>query len=106
MKEKTAARVSAIILVVFMLILLISMLGCAVKKVEVVEYCATYYLYDSKIEMQTARGTLRNIKGFHRTKGGKYEVHTMKWDFSNMGHELYHGLVKEGMDAENHPHFK
>ena len=92
-----------------LLITILLMSGCAtfgkVKNVEVIEYCATYYLYDSKIEMQKARGTLRDIKGFHRTRDGVYQVHSMKWDFSNMGHELYHGLAKEGMDTEGHPHF-
>ena len=106
MKESTVARISAITLIACALILLMLLSGCAgPRKVEVVEYCATYYLYDSKIELQKARGTLRNIKGFHRTRDGVYQVHSMKWDFSNMGHELYHGLAKEGMDTEGHPHF-
>lgn len=86
-------------------ILLIS--GCATGKgVEITEYCASYHTYQGKVALQGARGTLRDINGFHIAKGKDYEVHSVKWDFCTLGHEVMHGLVKEGLDAEGHPHFK
>ena len=106
MKESTIIKVIGIFTILSLLVLSLMISGCATKGVEVVRYCADYHLYDSKVELQFNSGRLSSVNGFHRTKKSGYEVHTMKWDMCNMGHEVYHGLVREGMDAENHPHFK
>ena len=106
MKDSTIAKISDIFLIFLLLLLTLAIDGCATKGVEVVRYCADYHLYDSKVELQFNSGRLSSINGFHRTTKDGYEVHTMKWDFCNAGHEAYHGLAREGMDTENHPHFK
>ena len=105
MKESTVAKTSGIFLILSLLFLAWMVEGCATKPTEVIEYCTTYHLYDSKVELQFNSGRLRNINGFHRTTKNGYEIHTMKWDLCNAGHEAYHGLAKEGMDPEDHPHF-
>ena len=106
MKESIIAKISGIFLILLLLFLTLAIDGCATKPTEVIKYSATFYLYDSKVSLQKERGTLRGLKGFLRVTKDGYEIHTMKWDICNMGHEVYHGLVLEGMDAENHPHFK
>ena len=104
--SKFFGRSSGIFLMLSLLFLAWMVGGCATKSKEVIRDCADYHLYDSKVELQFNSGQLSSINGFHRTTKDGYEVHTKKWDLCNAGHELYHGLVKEGMDPEGHPHFK
>ena len=107
MKDSTTAKIIGIFIILSLLVLSFMVEGCATgKRTEVIEYCATFYLYDGEVALQNARGSLRELNGFHKSTKSGYEVHTMKWDMCTMGHEVYHGLVRGGMDTENHPHFK
>ena len=106
MKESTVARISAIMLIACALILLMILSGCASDHtIEVYEYKLRHYVYHDYYDLQEARSKFDNVKGFHRVVGGVHEIHNMKGDFCNSGHELLHADIYEGRKSVNR-HFK
>lgn len=86
---------------------IIMLSGCATKRpTEVTEYRVRHYAYHDYWELQKAKNTDYRVKGFHRFKDGIHEIHTMKWNFCTIGHELFHASIGEGLNSEGHPHFK
>ena len=76
--------------------------GCQPLTPQVIEYCGTYHLYtDSNKLWQASRDAGADWQRF----GAFYNpnddsIHAMKWDFNGMGHEVYHGLYRNGLIIE------
>ena len=73
--------------------------GCSTYTPQKIRYCADYYLYTEKSELDAAHHNYggdadKNINGFYGIPDNS--IHVMKWAFETIGHEVSHGMKYKG----------
>ena len=107
--SKSIGRLSLVVFLGSILIFTGLLQGCQSYTPQVIKFCGTYNLYTNKTELDTSYankgGKKDNIEAFYITFNKS--IHVMKWDFYSLGHEVYHGLAKNGLIIEDDfEHFK
>jgi hypothetical protein len=86
--------------------------GCQTYTPQKIKYCGTFHLYTDRgkldAEWHNSGGPENHREGlwpegFYRSRDNS--IHVMKWDFETMGHEVYHGLKREGLKTDGFIHF-
>lgn len=93
-------------------VIMLFLIGCQSYTPQRIKYCGTFYLYTDKGKLDAEwynSGGLdvysndRRLNGFYRYQDNS--IHAMKWDFETIGHELYHGLQRNGLNSDGFIHF-